>query len=94
MQACRLYQRLTSRIDIRAMQRVTRNDFYVRGKVLIECSQLWSFAGGLATDNRTGFGRFYTGQRASYSCEDGLSCGNVQGPYCATIFSITAASTL
>jgi len=50
-------QRLTSRIDIWAVQRVTRNDLYIRGKILIEGSQLRSFAGGLTADNRTDLGR-------------------------------------
>jgi hypothetical protein len=67
MQVCKLYQRLTSRVDIWAVQRVTRNDLYIRGKILIEGSQLRSLAGGLTADNRTDLGRFYTGQRASHS---------------------------
>jgi hypothetical protein len=37
-------------------------DFYIWGKMLFKCSQLWGFARCLAADNRTDLGSLSTSQ--------------------------------
>lgn len=44
------------RIHFGAVQRMARYNLYIGGQVFLECGELWSFAGRLATDNGTDLG--------------------------------------
>lgn len=85
------YQRLAMRINIRTVEGVAADDVDIFGEMLLEGSNLRSFARSLATDDGTLF-RCFNGSVTQHHRR--VSQAIVQGPYPATTLSIDAASTL